>query len=214
MYLKKTEESLCCVHSIHVFSFFLNCFFFVTPIKPCYHCKGQFWNGNLVKTGLQVTAAVIRPLITKDLIKSFRSSPHSHTHFALPLSLQLYPTHTLSPLSQCGVHTSRFSIPATKPQQQGGNDPATTAVMMESVGGLAGSLTLPNKSPNNSVNIRADLATGSNTLTPGRPPHMALGNLSDRKTVADQCTLCCGPYSACSVHSYGHKFWLTELQKQ
>lgn len=92
-----------------------------------------------------------------------------------------YPTHTFSPLSQCGVHTGRFSIPATKPQQQGGNDPVTTAVMMESVGGLAGSLTLPNKSPNNSVNIRADPATRSNTLTHGRPPHMTLGNLSVRQ---------------------------------
>lgn len=76
-----------------------------------------------------------------------------------PFLLYLHPhssaPHTCSPLlSQCGVHTSWFSIPATKPQQQGGNGPATTAVMMESVGGLAGSLTLPNKSPNNSVNIR------------------------------------------------------------
>lgn len=58
--------------------------------------------------------------------------------------------------------------------------------MMESVGGLAGSLTLPNKSPNNSVNIRADLATGSNTLTHDRPPHQTLGSLLDKKTVADQ----------------------------
>lgn len=37
---------------------------------------------------------------------------------------------------QTGVYTSRFSIPATKRQQRGGNDPATTAVMMESVGGV------------------------------------------------------------------------------
>jgi len=86
-------------------------------------------------------------------------------------------------MSPCGVHASRFSILATKAQQQGGNDPATTAVMMESVGGgLAGSLTLPNKSPNNSVNIRADPATRSNTLTHGRPPHMT--PRSGKKAVA------------------------------
>lgn len=136
------------------------------------------WQFNLVKTLLQVMAAVFFPFILLDLIKSLRSSPHSDTHFPLPRSLHLHPTHTIFPLSQCSVHTSGFSIPATKPQQQGGNDPATTAVMMESVGGLAGSLTLPNKSPNNSVNIRADPATRSNTLTHGWPPRMTLGNLS------------------------------------
>lgn len=147
----------------------------------CCASKGQPLKGDLVKTLLQAMAVFILPLITQDLIKSLRSSPLSDTRFPLPLSLQLYPTHALSPLSQCGVHTSKFSIPATKPQQQGGNDPATTAVMMESVGGLAGSLTLPNKSPNNSVNIRADPATRSNTLTHGRPPHMTLSNLSVRQ---------------------------------
>lgn len=71
------------------------------------------------------------------------------------------------------------SLPQS-PQQQGGNDPATAAVMMESVGGggLAASVTLLNKSPNNSVNIRADPATRSNTLTDGQPPHMTPGKLS------------------------------------
>lgn len=128
----------------------------------------------------KVMVTVIAPPITWNLIKSpgvlftltiiFLMSvsttlPHTHTH-------------TFSPLSQCGRHASRFSIPATKPQQQGGNDPATTAVMMESVGGLAGSLTLPNKSPNNSVNIGADPTTRSNTLTHDRPPHMTLSNPS------------------------------------
>lgn len=95
----------------------------------------------------------------------------------VPLLLRTH-THTFSPLSACGLHTSRFSIPATKPQQQGGNDPATMAVMMESAGGLAGSLTLPNKSPNNSVNIRPDPATGSNALTRDQSPHVTLGHLS------------------------------------
>ena len=136
------------------------------------------WQFNLVKTLLHIMVAVFFPFISLDSIKSLRSSPHSDTHFPLPRSLHLHPTHTVFPLSQCSVHTSGFSIPATKPQQQGGNDPATTAVMMESVGGLAGSLTLPNKSPNNSVNIRADPATRSNTLTHGWAPHMTLGNLS------------------------------------
>lgn len=81
------------------------------------------------------------------------------------------PTHTHTHFPHCHVHTSEFWIPATKPRQQGGNDPATTAVMMESVGGLAASLTLSNKSPNNSVNIGADPSTRSNTITHGRPPH-------------------------------------------
>lgn len=163
---------------------------------------------------------VIFPFITKDLIKSSRTSPHSDTRF--PFYLHPYNssphtythtcthTQTLPTEPVWCVHTSRFSIPATKPQQQGGNDPATTAVMMESVGGLAGSLTLTNKSPNNSVNIRADLATGSNALTHGRPPHMTLGNLSDEKTVADQHAVCRGPCRACSVQVCGHKFWLTD----
>lgn len=145
-------------------------------------------------------AAVILSLITWDLIKSLKSAPHSDTRFfLLPLSIQLHPTHTFSPLSQCGVHTSRFSIPATKPQQQGGNDPATTAVMMESVGGLAGSLTLPNKSPNNSVNIGADPATRSNALTHGRPPRMTLGNLSVRLEN------CCWP-ARCELRALLYKY--------
>lgn len=100
--------------------------------------------------------------------------------------------HTFSPQSQCGLHTSRFSIPATKPQQQGGNDPATTAVMMESVGGLAGFLTLPNKSPNNSVNIRADPSTGSNTLAHDWPPHRILRNLSVTQGSGCWPALCAG----------------------
>lgn len=35
---------------------------------------------------------------------------------------------------QCTPTTSRASIPSTKPQQRGGNDPATAPVMMESAG--------------------------------------------------------------------------------
>lgn len=98
-------------------------------------------------------------------------------------------THTLSP--HCHVHTSEFWIPATKPRQQGGNDPATTAVMMESVGGLAASLTLSNKSPNNSVNIRADPSTRSNTITHGQPPHtLSVSSHLGKKTVADQLIVC------------------------
>lgn len=75
--------------------------------------------------------------------------------------------------------------PATKPQQQGGNDPAATAIMMESVGGLADSLTLPNRSPNNCVNIRADLVAGSNALLCGQPPQMRLCHLSGKKADAN-----------------------------
>lgn len=122
----------------------------------------------------------IIPLIIWDLIKSRSGSFHSDSRFPCVCLYNSSP-HTFSLLSLHGLHTSRFSIPATKPQQQGGNDPATMAVMMESAGGLAGSLTLPNKSPNNSVNIRADPTTRSNTLTHDRPPHMTLSNLSVRQ---------------------------------
>ena len=102
---------------------------------------------------------------------------HTHTH---TLNNTHTHTHTLLPLSHSGVHTSTFSIPATKPQQQGGNDPATTAVMMESVGGLAGFLTLPNKSPNNSVNIRADLGHQIKHTHTRSATSPTLSNLSGR----------------------------------
>lgn len=47
-----------------------------------YVCKGQPWKGILVKTLPQVMAAVILPLITRDPIKSLRSSRHSDTRFS------------------------------------------------------------------------------------------------------------------------------------
>lgn len=84
-------------------------------------------------------------------------------------------TYTFSPPSRSGVPATDSQSLLQSPQQQGGNDPATTAVMMESVGGFACSLTPPNKSLNNSVYISADPATRSNTLTPGLPPHVTLG---------------------------------------
>lgn len=99
-------------------------------------------------------------------------TPPQHTH-----------THTHSP--HC-VHTSGFPIPATKPHQQGGNDPATAAVMMEPVGGLTCSLALPNKSPNNSVYISADPADRSNAPIRCLSPH-AWFRLSLR------CENCCWP---------------------
>lgn len=106
--------------------------------------------------------------------RSVPPTPPQHTHTG---------THTHSP--HC-VHTSGFPIPATKPHQQGGNDPATTAVMMEPVGGLTCSLALPNKSPNNSVYISADPADRSNAPIRGLSPHARL-RLSLR------CENCCWP---------------------
>lgn len=130
----------------------------VTLLKPCF----KWWLQSSSPSSRGIWSIPSGVLLTLTPIFLYLSPYDTTPH-----------THTLSPLS----HTSGFSIPATKPQQQGGNDPATTAVMMESVGGLAGSLTLPNKSPNNSVNIRADPTTRSNTLTHGRPPHTTLSNL-------------------------------------
>lgn len=82
------------------------------------------------------------------------------------------------------VHASGFPILATKPHQQGGNDPATTAVMMESVGALTCSLALSNKSPNSSVYISADPANRSNAPIRGLSPHASF-HLSLR------CENCC-----------------------
>lgn len=107
-------------------------------------------------------------------------TPHLHNKY----------THTHSP--HC-VHTSGFPIPATKPHQQGGNDPATTAVMMESVGGLTCSLALPNKSPNSSVYISADPANRSNAPIFGLSPHASF-YLS---LTCENC--CCSPHSMITV---------------
>lgn len=95
--------------------------------------------------------------------------------FLSPLYSPTPPQHTHTH----SVHTSGCSIPVTKPHQQGGNDPATTVVMMESVGGLTCSLALPNKSPNSSVYISADPANRSNAPIRGVSPH-ALFHLSLR----------------------------------
>lgn len=117
------------------------------------------------------------------------------TSFSVPPSVHPTPPqqthiHTHSP--HC-VHTSGFPIPATKPHQQGGNDPATTAVMMESVGGLTCSLALPNKSPNSSVYISADPANRSNAPICGLSPHASF-HLSLR---CENC--CCLPHSMITV---------------
>lgn len=127
-----------------------------------------------------------RPCFLITVFLSLCCTPHTskthtnrHTHTG---------THAHSP--HC-VHTSGFPIPATKPHQQGGNDPATTAVMMEPVGGLTCSLALPNKSPNNSVYISADPADRSNAPIRGLSPH-AWFRLSLR------CENCCWPHTVWS----------------
>lgn len=103
-----------------------------------------------------------------NLIKSCGGLCFLTSFSAPPVLPHTSTTHTHSP--HC-VHTSGFPIPATKPHQQGGNDPATTVVMIESVGGLTCSLALPNKSPNSSVYISADPANSLNAPIRRLSPH-------------------------------------------